>query len=87
MLVKVGYGRRKIKVGQCGGDVIAVECLGNIDVETVMLESGVVTSFEGRCGWFSSNSQELDDSAWIDVLSVGLMSDALFRLDFAWLLV
>ncbi|GBP07133.1 hypothetical protein EVAR_92046_1 [Eumeta japonica] len=41
-----GYGRRKIKEGsmqyRCDRCVIREECLGKIDIETVMLERGVV---------------------------------------------
>ncbi|GBP56217.1 hypothetical protein EVAR_41404_1 [Eumeta japonica] len=50
MNMKAGYGRRKMKEGsmqwRCNRCVVCVECLGKIDVETVMLESGVQQEHE-----------------------------------------
>ncbi|GBP97111.1 hypothetical protein EVAR_92788_1 [Eumeta japonica] len=47
MVVKAGYGRRKVKVGlmqwRCDSCEVCVEYLGKMDVETVMLKSGFST--------------------------------------------
>ncbi|GBP56198.1 hypothetical protein EVAR_41384_1 [Eumeta japonica] len=46
MVGKTGYGRRKMKVRsmqwRCDRCLVRVECLGKIDVETVVLENRVV---------------------------------------------
>ncbi|GBP18964.1 hypothetical protein EVAR_78432_1 [Eumeta japonica] len=51
MVVKAGYGRRKMKVGsmqwRCDRCVVCVECLGKRDVETAMLE--MMVCLEGSC--------------------------------------